>query len=422
MSGSTYLQNAPNCIGNENHGEMIQTCEISSPSSLSLSSNSCSTKNASPGLIAESFTYSTKTPKEDQQLKFKSFDENEEMSKETRICPASPFVKDTAPQGEKNYSMALICDNIAFQKDDSTSLPSKVEDDSGAKAQYDLGRKEFVNGSINVFERKAEIEPSLYAPIDYAETQNMKSPIIHRLSLQNRPLHMRKSLSIHEVFQNPVTLLWKRKFEKFNVLQSEIAPILVNSNDTIVLSAPTGSGKTGVFEIAIASHIIKDLKSMRENSMNWQCKQLPICRKIVYLSPSKALCEERYDDWTSRLSSLKLGIRTAMITGDDSEPGEAFREISQSHLIITTPERWDSLTRRWTENFVLFGSIKLLLIDEVHLLGDPSRGSCIESVICRMKTIFRATQSGKIMESQILTSRSVLWLLLIFPFPFPLTY
>jgi hypothetical protein len=402
---------------------MIQNCKISSPSSLSPSSDSCSTKNTSPGLIAESFTYRANKPinfgdKEDKQHIINTLDGNDTSSRETGIFPTSPSEAPvefqrltTVPQVRENETSTLLYDDTSqmlyFQNDSSISSPSEAKGINRLRGQYSLGSKEIIYGPINVIERKVEIEPLFYAPPNYPETQNLQAPKIHRLSEQNRPLHTRKCCPIHEIFQSPVTLLWKRKFENFNVLQSEVAPILVNSNNTIVLSAPTGSGKTGVFEIAMASHINQDFKAMREKALNWHCKQLPICRKIVYLSPSKALCEERYEDWTSRLSSLKLGIRTAMITGDDSEPGEAFREISQSHLIITTPERWDSLTRRWTENFVLFGSIKLLLIDEVHLLGDPSRGSCIESVICRMKTIFRATQSCKLMESQIISSRSV---------------
>jgi ATP-dependent DNA helicase HFM1/MER3 len=54
---------------------------------------------------------------------------------------------------------------------------------------------------------------------------------------------------------------------------------------------------------------------------------------------------------------------------------------------LTTPEKWDSVTRRWKDNIFLLGSIKSVLIDEVHLLGDKERGACLESVICRMKTL-----------------------------------
>jgi ATP-dependent DNA helicase HFM1/MER3 len=107
------------------------------------------------------------------------------------------------------------------------------------------------------------------------------------------------------------------------------------------------------------------------------------------MAPSKALVEERFSDWQERFAILGHHIQCSMITGD-AEPGEAYRDVAAANIILTTPEKWDSLTRKWTENVYLFGSVKLLLLDEVHLLGDGTRGSCLESIVCRMKTIQRA--------------------------------
>ena len=55
---------------------------------------------------------------------------------------------------------------------------------------------------------------------------------------------------------------------------------------------------------------------------------------------------------------------------------------------MTTPEKWDSTTRRWKDfGFKTFISqIELILIDEVHLLNEE-RGACLEAVISRMKTV-----------------------------------
>jgi len=49
---------------------------------------------------------------------------------------------------------------------------------------------------------------------------------------------------------------------------------------------------------------------------------------------------------------------------------------------LTTPEKWDSMTRHWTDNKVLMHSIGLILIDEVHLLNE-SRGSVLEGIVSR---------------------------------------
>jgi ATP-dependent DNA helicase HFM1/MER3 len=120
---------------------------------------------------------------------------------------------------------------------------------------------------------------------------------------------------------------------------------------------------------------------------------IPNHRKIVYLSPSKALCQERYNDWSRRLSQINPTIECAMITGDSSESNGSIRDVASAHVILTTPEKWDSITRKWTDHLYLIGSVKLLLVDEVHLIGDKSRGACLEAIICRMKTVQRAAKA-----------------------------
>lgn len=134
-------------------------------------------------------------------------------------------------------------------------------------------------------------------------------------------------------------------------------------------------------------------------------------RKIVYISPSKALCEERYDDWSRRLQGMNLNIQLAVITGD-GDPAESFHDLASSQFILTTPEKWDSLTRRWTEKFFLFASVKLFLIDEVHLIADGSRGCCLEATIMRMKTIQKAAQNVSVSQAELASSRYGLLILL----------
>lgn len=50
------------------------------------------------------------------------------------------------------------------------------------------------------------------------------------------------------------------------------------------------------------------------------------------------------------------------------------------------PEKWDSVTRAWRDHIFLFGAVDLLLIDEIHHLGED-RGSALETVIVRMKRL-----------------------------------
>jgi replicative superfamily II helicase len=98
-----------------------------------------------------------------------------------------------------------------------------------------------------------------------------------------------------------------------------------------------------VFEMAMARFFALDLNANSEPSAGAgrgsSNRQLVTKhRKMVYISPSKALCEERFEDWTARLSKMNLGIQVAMVTGD-GDPSEAFRNLTIAHLILTTPEK-----------------------------------------------------------------------------------
>ncbi|RLV95616.1 ATP-dependent DNA helicase MER3 [Spathaspora sp. JA1] len=157
-------------------------------------------------------------------------------------------------------------------------------------------------------------------------------------------------------------------FSEFNEMQSKCFPIIYNSGNNCIISAPTGSGKTVLFELAI-------LREFGNTSLDSNFK-------VLYLAPTKALCNERQLDWSNKFKNIGLTVGT--LTGDTS-----FKEsenVRKSHIIISTPEKWDMITRKWTDYKKLFGLIKILLIDEIHVLKE-SRGSTLEVVITRMKRL-----------------------------------
>lgn len=87
------------------------------------------------------------------------------------------------------------------------------------------------------------------------------------------------------------------------------------------------------------------------NKSNW---------KGVYMAPLKALCQEMFTKWKSMFS--KIGLTCQELTGDTDITN--LQEIQKAQLLLTTPEKWDSLTRRWKEHSVLMKEIKLIMIDE----------------------------------------------------------
>lgn len=154
-------------------------------------------------------------------------------------------------------------------------------------------------------------------------------------------------------------------YEAFNAAQSKCFHPIYKSNENIVVAAPTGSGKTAILELAI-------------------CKVVEGCHqgtfKIVYLAPIKSLCSERLRDWTKKFSHLNLPC--AELTGDTNL--SEMSKVRAASIIVTTPEKWDSITRKWKDHAKLVQMVKLFLIDEVHILKDP-RGATLEAIVSRMK-------------------------------------
>ena len=156
-------------------------------------------------------------------------------------------------------------------------------------------------------------------------------------------------------------------YQLFNAVQSKCFDSVYNSHDNVVVSAPTGSGKTALLELAICKLLVD------HPADNF---------KIVYQAPTKALCSERTRDWEKKFQSQNVSC--AELTGDSSEAER--RRVGAASIIITTPEKWDSVTRKWQDHRKLLDLVKLFLIDEVHILKDV-RGATLEAVVSRMKTI-----------------------------------
>jgi len=100
------------------------------------------------------------------------------------------------------------------------------------------------------------------------------------------------------------------------------------------------------------------------------------------MSPTKSLCSERTRDWKKKFSPLNLNVEE--MTGDSD--ASTLKAVQTADIIVTTPEKWDSMTRKWKDHEKLVQLIKLILIDEVHMLTN-SRGPTLEAVVSRMKSV-----------------------------------
>ncbi|KAM0707057.1 hypothetical protein Q7P35_006388 [Cladosporium inversicolor] len=176
------------------------------------------------------------------------------------------------------------------------------------------------------------------------------------LNLQPLPIKALKNPLLEEIYG--------KRFQFFNPMQTQLFHCMYHTNANVLLGSPTGSGKTIACELA----------------MWWAFREKP-GSKVVYIAPMKALVRERVQDWSRRLTQ-QMGLKLVELTGDNTPDT---RTIRNADIIVTTPEKWDGISRSWqTRSYVQ--QVSLVIIDEIHLLGGE-RGPILEIIVSRMNYI-----------------------------------
>ena len=125
---------------------------------------------------------------------------------------------------------------------------------------------------------------------------------------------------------------------------------------SLVISSPTASGKTLIAMMAA-------YKKLKEG------------RKVVYLSPLRALASEKYAEFRKL---ERFGIRCAIATGDFDASGEV---LGKFDFLVLTNEKFDSIVRHGVS---WLRSVGLFIADEVHLAGGGDRGPTLEMILTRV--------------------------------------
>ncbi|XP_043498023.1 activating signal cointegrator 1 complex subunit 3 [Polistes fuscatus] len=201
------------------------------------------------------------------------------------------------------------------------------------------------------------------------EEVHIPIPDLQDINVPNEPVMVSSLDEIGQIAFNGITSL--------NRIQSIVFNSAYNTNENLLICAPTGAGKTNVAMLTII-HEIK--QHMTQDTTTNQFK-------IIYIAPMKALAAEMTANFSKRLN--RLGISVRELTGDMQLTK---LEIQQTHMIVTTPEKWDIVTRKGTGDIALTSIVKLLIIDEVHLLhGD--RGPVVEAIVARTLRQVETSQS-----------------------------
>ena len=126
--------------------------------------------------------------------------------------------------------------------------------------------------------------------------------------------------------------------------QDAIAAII--DDKSVIVSAPTGSGKTLVAEFAIYTALARG-------------------RRIAYTTPLKALSNQKYADFCRQFGQERVGILTGDVTVNTRAP-----------VIVMTTEILRNM-------FYTGGldSLEFVVLDECHYMGDEGRGTVWEEII-----------------------------------------
>jgi len=164
---------------------------------------------------------------------------------------------------------------------------------------------------------------------------------------------------------NPaIDFLKSQGFEKLYPPQADSIKSGLLDGKSILVSSPTASGKTLIAMLAILSYLSKNIG------------------KVIYLSPLRALAAEKFLEF-KKLEQIPLDkkIKIGISTGDFEN---IEKSLETSNVLILTNEKMDSIIRHGVE---WIEEIGLIISDEVHLIGDESRGPTLEMILTQIKLL-----------------------------------
>lgn len=182
------------------------------------------------------------------------------------------------------------------------------------------------------------------------------------LGAHNAPCQLVPTRCLDEIIHHP--------FDHYNPPQSDF--VLRYSRDkNFVVAVPTSAGKTYMAEIAMAFHHQAGSRSL-------------------YMSPLKALAEEKLDDWKDPSHSFqKHELNIGIITGDHS--GKRDQILSRSDIVLASYEIIDHITK-FKKRCDLIDDIGCVVIDEGHNIADPGRGGNLEFALSRITKVIPGAQ------------------------------
>jgi ATP-dependent DNA helicase len=158
-----------------------------------------------------------------------------------------------------------------------------------------------------------------------------------------------------------ITDIWKKYYADFLLPIQEKAIVKHNvlGGRNLIIFAPTSSGKTLAGEIVSVHYAM-------------------VKKRALYLVPMKALAEEKYHHFKDIYG--ELGIRAIISTHDRKEYDQDL-ERKEFHIAVVVFEKLNALL---VKNPNLLEGIGLVVIDELQMMGDDTRGAGLELLLTKI--------------------------------------
>lgn len=178
---------------------------------------------------------------------------------------------------------------------------------------------------------------------------------------------IQNDLNVERIIRKRLKRSWMPFFVRFGCLtkvQLQVIPKILDGKN-VVIASPTASGKTEAVVAPVAERLATD----RGEGLS-----------AIYVVPTRALANDTIARIQGPLS--EMGIVASIKHGD-----KPYLPKKVPHFLVTTPESLDSLICRQSQ---LFTALRVVIVDEVHLLDNTYRGDQLRLLLQRIKGITSA--------------------------------
>ncbi|GEB27486.1 ski2-like helicase [Enterococcus casseliflavus] len=211
----------------------------------------------------------------------------------------------------------------------------------------------------------------IFGEYETASLWNVLPPVIN-----SNDDKLKEYISVNIYRNPPIVELFKS--------QRECIETSLSNNESAVIGMPTSSGKTKVAEISIVKTLI--------NFPNALC---------IFIAPFRSLANEVENSLYKVINTM--GYSISKLYGNNQATQQDKKMIEESNVVVATPEKIKSIIR---SNPELEERIKLVIVDEGHLVGAQPRYITSELLIEELKISLNKNSGKLILLSAVLPNLS----------------